>query len=91
MAVLDQDKADMSSRSLRRFNVSGHASSIGEDDYNMRLSQRRVDAVKAVLEGMQMNVESINTEARGEGVQLVATADGVREPRKRQASVTILP
>ncbi len=91
MAVLEQVKTDISSGEPYRLNVSGHASSIGAADYNMRLSQRRANAVKAALDGMQMNVESINTEARGEGDQLVETADGVREPRNRQAFITILP
>ena len=91
VAVLEQVKTDISSGEPYRLNVSGHASSVGAADYNMRLSQRRADAVKAALDGMQMNVESINTEARGEGDQLVETADGVREPRNRQAFITILP
>jgi OOP family OmpA-OmpF porin len=91
MAVLERVKTDISSGEPYRLNVSGHTSSIGAADYNMRLSQRRADAVKAALEGMQLNVESIKTEARGEGGQLVPTDDGVREPQNRNAYITILP
>ena len=91
MAVLEQVKADISSGAPRRLNVRGHASTIGAADHNMRLSQRRAEAVKAALEGMQINVESITTEARGEEDLPVPTADGVREPRNRQVFVTILP
>ena len=91
MAVLERVKTDISSGEPYRLNVSGQTSSIGAADYNMRLSQRRASAVKAALEGMQLNVESIKTEARGEGGQLVPTDDGVREPQNRNAYITILP
>ena len=91
MAVLEQVKADVSAGAARRLTVSGHASSIGESDYNMRLSQRRADAVKLALTRMALNAESIVTEAHGEADQLVPTADGVREPRNRQVFVTIMP
>jgi len=91
MAVLQQVKNDIASGESRRLNVSGHASSVGAQDYNMRLSQRRANAVKAALEGMGVNAGSITTEAHGEGDQLVETADGVHEPRNRQVYVTILP
>lgn len=90
-AVLDQVKKDIASGAPHRLNVSGHASSVGAEDYNMRLSQRRANAVKAALVAMGVNAESISTEARGEGDQLVPTADGVHEPRNRQVFVTILP
>ena len=60
-AVLEQVKNDIASGSPHRLKVSGHASSIGAQDYNMRLSQRRADAVKAALEGMGVNADIIFT------------------------------
>jgi OOP family OmpA-OmpF porin len=89
--LLEQLKADISGAPMRRVNVIGHASSIGSETYNMALSQRRADAVKAALLEMSVNAESITTDARGEGDQLVPTADGVREPRNRQVFITVTP
>ena len=91
MTVLEQIKADMSSPPPRRMVVIGHTSSIGTESYNQRLSQRRAEAVKSALLALAVNAESITTEARGEHDQLVATADGVREPRNRQVFVTVTP
>ena len=91
MTVLEQIKADMSSPPPRRMVVIGHTCSIGTESYNQRLSERRAEAVKSALLALAVNAESITTEARGEHDQLVATADGVREPRNRQVFVTVTP
>ena len=91
MTVLEQIKSDMSSPPPRRMVVIGHTCSTGTESYNQRLSQRRAEAVKSALLALAVNAESITTEARGEHDQLVATADGVREPRNRQVFVTVTP
>lgn len=69
--------------------VTGNADRSGTDNYNMALSQRRAEAVKAILvrDGVSPNV--IVTIAKGETQPLVATADGVREPQNRNVAVVI--
>jgi OOP family OmpA-OmpF porin len=44
----------------------GHADRIGSDAYNMKLSQRRAEAVKAYLVSKGIDAKRIHTEGRGE-------------------------
>jgi outer membrane protein OmpA-like peptidoglycan-associated protein len=67
--------------------ATGHADRSGPTNYNQRLSERRAEAVKSALvrEGVPGNI--IQTSGRGENENLVATADGVREPRNRRVEI----
>ena len=46
--------------------ATGHTDSVGPEEYNMGLSQRRADAVKMALEGLGVNPGLISTVAMGE-------------------------
>jgi len=70
-----------------RINLTGHADRSGPAQYNMRLSQRRADAVKAELVKLGVPAGDITTVAKGESDPLVPTADGVREPRNRRVEI----
>jgi OOP family OmpA-OmpF porin len=69
--------------------ITGNTDRSGTDGYNVALSQRRADAVKAILvrNGVSSNV--IVSIAKGEAQPLVATADGMREPQNRNVAVFI--
>jgi OmpA-OmpF porin, OOP family len=67
--------------------VEGHADKSGPDDYNMRLSQRRAEAVRQALIERGWPAERIEIRAMGEEVPLVETADGVREPANRRVRI----
>jgi OOP family OmpA-OmpF porin len=43
----------------------GHADRLGSDSYNQRLSEQRVDAVKAYLVGLGIASNRMHTEGRG--------------------------
>lgn len=73
--------------STSRITLTGHADRAGPTQYNMRLSQRRADAVKAELVRMGVPANEIVTVAKGESDPLVPTADGVREPRNRRVEI----
>jgi OOP family OmpA-OmpF porin len=88
-ALVTQIKADTDAAPATRIMVVGHASRSGSAEHNMRLSQRRAEAVKASLVDSNVQAASIETEARGETDTLVKTGDGVREPRNRRVEVTI--
>lgn len=88
-AVLAQIKSDLDTTAATRVLVVGHASRAGSEAHNMRLSQKRAEAVKAALSDLGVQAGSIETDARGETDPLVETADGVREPRNRRVRVTI--
>ena len=67
----------------------GHADRSGSDGYNVRLSQRRADAVKGALISQGVPGSSISTSAKGESDPLVPTADGVREPQNRRVHINL--
>ena len=69
--------------------VTGHADRSGSDRYNLRLSQRRADAVKVALIDKGIPADQIAVIAKGESEPLVATADGVREAQNRRVQVIL--
>ena len=69
--------------------VIGHTDTSGPADYNLKLSQRRADAVKKTLVGQTLPASAITTEARGERDLLVPTKDGVREAQNRRAEIVL--
>ncbi len=71
--------------------LAGHADRSGAASYNVGLSQRRADSVKAYLTGRGIPGGQIGTEAFGESQPRVATADGVRELQNRRVEVTYGP
>lgn len=64
-AVLDE-VASMLKDNPRNVEISGHTCSIGSDDYNMKLSQRRADAVKEYLVRQGVPASSIDAVGKGE-------------------------
>jgi outer membrane protein OmpA-like peptidoglycan-associated protein len=73
---------------VTRLQVTGHADRSGSEAYNMALSQRRAEAVRAELVRHGIPAEQITVQARGEGEPLVPTADGVREPQNRRVVIS---
>jgi OOP family OmpA-OmpF porin len=55
--------------------VTGHADRIGSDRYNMRLSQRRADAVKGYLTSEGIDANRVETAAKGESEPVVDCND----------------
>jgi outer membrane protein OmpA-like peptidoglycan-associated protein len=72
-----------------RIVVTGHADRAGSADYNLRLSQRRADAVRQELQRAGVASNQVVTRGRGEEEPLVQTPDGVREPQNRRAEIVI--
>lgn len=72
-----------------RLDVVGHTDTSGSPDYNLALSKRRAEAVKAELVRRGVPEGNVVIAWRGESQPLVATADGVREPSNRRASISL--
>lgn len=86
-AILDRAAEQYLATGQTRVALSGHADKSGKDDYNMKLSQRRADAVKAYLAGKGVPADAMGAEALGEARPLAETADGVREPQNRRVEI----
>jgi len=90
-AILDNAAAAYQQTGSAQVMLAGNADKSGPDDYNVGLSQRRADAVKAYLAGHGVAEGAMSTEAYGESRPLVETADGVREPQNRNVQITFGP
>lgn len=90
LAVLDAAAATLNKNADLVVEVAGHTDSIGDDGYNLSLSQKRAEAVRQYLVGQ--NVSGANLSARGygetEAVADNATAEGRR--RNRRVELRIL-
>jgi outer membrane protein OmpA-like peptidoglycan-associated protein len=72
-----------------RLDLTGHADRSGSDAYNMKLSQRRGEAVRAAFAALGFQDSEISVVAKGETDPLVATDDGVREPQNRRVEIVL--
>jgi len=70
--------------------LSGYADRAGAANYNVRLSQRRVAAVRDAIRRAGVNVQ-FSVSSFGEERPAVQTVDGVREARNRRVEVRIAP
>jgi OOP family OmpA-OmpF porin len=69
--------------------VVGHTDTVGSNDYNMRLSMRRSQAVKDGLIANGIGADMISTGGRGEAELMVQTGDSVKEPQNRRATIDL--
>ncbi len=72
-----------------RITTTGHADTSGTPAYNLALSERRANAVKAELVKLGFREAEIVVMFRGEAEPLVATGDGVREPQNRRVEIVM--
>jgi len=66
-----------------------HTDTVGSDQYNMRLSVARAQAVKDELVRQGLTTDGIAVSGRGFHDPLVATGPGVREPQNRRAVIDL--
>ena len=67
--------------------IAGYTDAAGSQSYNLALSKRRADTVKAALERDGVPASAINESYHGKENQRVPTADGVREPQNRRVEI----
>ena len=72
-----------------RIVATGHTDLSGSAQYNLRLSERRAEAVKAELVRLGVPATVITTIGKGEEDPLVPTKDGVREAQNRRVEIVI--
>ncbi len=88
--VIDEAVTAANSLGIADFSITGHADRSGPDDYNLNLSLRRADNVKAALIARGVNEGGISVAGRGEAEPAIATDDGVREPANRRVEIILL-
>ena len=88
-AVMDALKAELVRRPAPEITVIGHTDRVGNEDANDALSASRAQTVSDMLVASGTKTFSLDVTGRGEREPLVATADGVAEPRNRRVEISV--
>ncbi len=88
--VIDEAVTAADSLGIADFSITGHADRSGSDDYNLNLSLRRADNVRAALIARGVDEAGISVAGRGEAEPAIVTDDGVREPANRRVEIILL-
>ena len=89
MTTIQQAADAFKTKGGARVVATGHTDTSGPEAYNMALSLRRANTVKAALVKQGVPATAITTIGRGEAGLLVKTADGVREPQNRRVEIVV--
>jgi len=88
-AVMDGLRAELAQRPAPEILVIGHTDRVGNADANDALSASRAQTVRDMLVASGVKAFSLDVAGRGEREPLVATADGVAEPRNRRVEISV--
>jgi outer membrane protein OmpA-like peptidoglycan-associated protein len=70
-------------------NIIGHTDTVGNEEYNYRLSLERAQVVYDLLKERAPWVTRITVESFGQNDPLIPTADNVAEPRNRRVEILV--
>jgi outer membrane protein OmpA-like peptidoglycan-associated protein len=88
-ATISQAASDFAAGGSPSVSIVGHTDTTGSAEYNMRLSQRRAEAVGQALIDAGVPAGAIVAAWRGQDDLAVPTADNVAEPRNRRVELSI--
>jgi outer membrane protein OmpA-like peptidoglycan-associated protein len=86
---LDRLVAFLSSYPNRDVLIEGYTDSIGSDEYNVDLSQRRADSVKSYLMHQGINSQRLSATGRGKSDPVADNASADGRQQNRRVNVTI--
>jgi len=89
-AALDQFLTSIKTIAPETISATGHADRFGSDAYNQRLSERRVQTVKAYLVSQNMDANRIHVEGKGE-TQPVTKPDDCRGAKSAKVIACLQP
>ncbi len=89
VASIRQISADYRTAGNATVTLTGHADTVGSQDLNMALAQRRADAVRNALVREGVPAAAITTGAQGEASLPVQTADNVDERLNRSVDIAV--
>jgi len=81
--------AEIARRPVPDVLVIGHTDATGSDVVNDPLSRQRAEVVRSALIARGVAAENIAVAGRGKREPVVATADGVAEPRNRRVEIQV--
>ncbi|HAM52874.1 MAG TPA: hypothetical protein DCP92_20065 [Nitrospiraceae bacterium] len=76
-------------RAFYEISIIGHTDTTGSDEYNMKLSFARAEAVRDTLVAYGIHSSQIELSYFGKREPLIPTGDNVREPRNRRVEVVV--
>ena len=77
-------------KDLSNYIVFGHTDTTGSDEYNVRLSIKRAEAIKKILISLGIDENKISVLGKGEKDLAIKTPDNTKHPANRRAEVKIL-
>src|SRR5690606_9666383 len=88
--VLDQVAAQVSSINLETLIATGHTDSIGTEQYNQGLSERRANSVKEYLVSKGVDPNRIYVEGKGETQPVASNATREGRAQNRRVEIEIV-
>jgi OmpA family len=90
MATIQQVAANYKTTANATVTLTGHTDTVGSQNVNMALSQRRADAVRNALVRAGVPAAAITSGGQGEASLPVQTADNVNERRNRSVDIAVV-
>ena len=90
MATIQQVAANYKTTANATVTLTGHTDTVGSQNVNMALSQRRADAVRNALVRAGVPAAAITAGGQGEASLPVQTADNVNERRNRSVDIAVV-
>lgn len=87
--LLGKVRQEVAARPGAAVEVVGHTDTVGSDDDNDRLSQRRAEEIVRVLAAEGFDPDSLSATGRGERDLLVKTADNVANGDNRRVEIVV--
>ena len=81
---------DKNMEELSKYIIFGHADTKGSDDYNLRLSLKRAEAVRQILLNEGIPYKNISIIGKGEKDLAIDTPDDTKHSANRRAEIKIM-
>lgn len=89
--MLDKVSATLAEYDKTIIEVAGHTDSVGSDQYNQQLSERRANSVAAYLAGRDVDRSRMVTVGAGEAYPVATNETDAGRAQNRRVEITIVP
>lgn len=91
MAILDQAASTLKDAGEVQVSIDGYTDSVGSEDYNQRLSERRAEAVRAYLEQHGVAASRLTVRGFGESNPVASNATAEGRAQNRRVELIVKP